>query len=232
MDKIRQLFARKQTVYALYFSLIAGTALITLAIVIIITTPQNITQDKKISEEERQKVLEEVIRNNPKGIIDITKDQPNSIEADTQTSSGTPAPLTERARRTAPVDPSTPVSKAAIPAPRISAYGDVENLTTADIIAPDLGRYNYSYTEESITSGPAGELCPTFSQIDTKHQYYRYFDPSHSFYKSVNTSPDGKLVKYSLGRYGTDLNEYYDYIGGQTAGVYFLSIASLPLAIP
>ena len=140
MDKIRQLFARKQTVYALYFSLIAGTALITLAIVIIITTPQNITQDKKISEEERQKVLEEVIRNNPKGIIDITKDQPNSIEADTQTSSGTPAPLTERARRTAPVDPSTPVSKAAIPAPRISAYGDVENLTTADIIAPDQPR--------------------------------------------------------------------------------------------
>lgn len=184
--------------------LVAGIGIFTVSAIVILTMilslHNNIT-NPIVTPEEEKKVLSEVIKNNPKNIIN-----PNNT-------STTPIVM-------APVVP---------PIVQPEATPNVGNaVPTQPAVAPDLNDYNYRITKTSYNKGPSYELCRPYmhggggygpgyvDSTNTVSEYYEYFERYLTYHKYVSRS-DNKLSNYTISKYGRNINTATYYLNGDYA---------------
>lgn len=183
--------------------------------------------DTKIfSDEETQRILSEVIKNNPKGVVDIPDDSQGEYSGDTGGIQNVAGIRSEDKDILVAQDPDSPNTKAPIPVPEIPALGEIKPVEE-QINSPDIDVYNYRHTETTYTSGNSYSVC--YGNIDlvtnNKDSYYEFFDVDRSYYKFVSSDrTSDRLNGYYLGKYGNDINHYYNYKGGEFSAKLMFTI--------
>lgn len=195
------------------------------------------TQEPIATEDEKQEILTEIIKNNPKGVITEENTARNShlsnVGYQDRTSSASSSSSSSASEdndepELEDILENTPEEQAPIPTPYVPEVGDIEDLDPSDVAAPDIDVYNYRYSKVTTYGGPALESCPTQKDqwVNNSNEavtagnivtYYEYFDANRSFYKSIEQEVDGNVTNYYLGRYGTNDNDYIYFLNGDFA---------------
>jgi hypothetical protein len=213
-DKVKDMLRDNQKVYLIF----AGVAVISIGIAtaFIFNKVDEEADDEIVSAQEEQRILTEIIRNNPSVLIEdeVTEDVTDS------TSSGKQQPAVEQ-----PSNPSDPSDRATVPVPEIPETGPIGDIYD-DLISPDINVYNYRHTTIVTEPGLAANVCPVLYYVPddtTVSEYYEYFDLNRSYYKDEITQ-DGELSYYNLSKYGNTESEYLTYQGGTIAAKLLFDI--------
>lgn len=202
--------------------LVAGITVFSVSAAIILAmmlSLRNTIVNPVITPEDEKKVLSEVIKNNPKEIIN-------------------PAKVTPVGPVVAPVESLAPVNPAPQPQPTPQQPAIIPNPTLpSPTVAPDLNVYNYRVTRTTFTKGPSFDVCNPYSGArggygmgmgagpgpgyltdgtTTVTEYYEYFERYLSFFKYVSRE-DGNLSGYSINKYGRNINTSTHYLNGEYA---------------
>jgi len=181
----------------------------TVVIIAMISSLQNNLVSPAITPEEEKMVLSEVIRNNPKGLI-------NNSQAPVNTSN--PIPTGNQIPVETPTQPGigNPNPEAPQPEPPV---------------APNLNEYNYRKTTVTYEKGIAYESCKTFqhgssgqqypygsldSEGVTTSEYTEYFERYYTAAKSQIKDGDN-LFSFAINKYGRDINQSTYYLEGNYA---------------
>ncbi|KXK26097.1 MAG: hypothetical protein TR69_WS6001001391, partial [candidate division WS6 bacterium OLB20] len=214
-EKLIAFFRERKNVY-LMFAFSGGViATLLVALVVIMLTAKPPAKSPVVSDEEKEQILTEIIRNNPEGIITVAGSSAQSItEEITEEETRTPGRVVSGINRIAE-DTTSPISKTKIPAPDEYSTGEIDPVDDGDIVAPDLSLYNYRYSSTTVVPGAALDVCNYYGyDAPRRSEYYEYFDPTHAYYLNIDTV-EGELDQYHLGLYGNDVNEVYVYEDGQ-----------------
>lgn len=195
--------------------------------IIYLATSDNDEVGEPLETEEREELITELIKNNPDGIMDDII--PDDIISDNVGGTGQLSQDTEVTfEDQSPIQtPSENAGNAPIPLPLVDENGNIEPLRVADLASPDLDEYNYRYTESEYNPGPALDRCESFnwrSDSSYTNEYYEFFAEDRSYYKYVRFDEDNNLTSYYLGKYGSDINESYSYLGGDYGVQYLYAI--------
>lgn len=177
---------------------------VTIVILAMVLSLQNTITNPVVTPEEEKLVLSEVIKNNPKDLIN----------KDTGIQSPIPTPNQ---------NPNTVVDNT----PAQGNNGEVP--VPVQPVAPNLNEYNYRVTVSTNTKGPIFDSCRPYygggggygyyadsSSTTTKNEYYEYFERYLTVFKSVNTE-DNKLSAFNISKYGKAINNSVYYLEGNYA---------------
>jgi hypothetical protein len=212
--KLKEYMSVKRNRYFVYISGVLLFAIICAAAVWYFQESERDRDEQIFSDEETLEILSGVIENNPQGILSEYDERAGSTLG-TSVYSGDPA----EDESIVPLDPNSPTSSSPIPSPVVPEVGDVMPAEEA-IVPPDLDVYNYRHTETDYQPGPAYGQCygTQWAPVYSVEDYYEYFDLDRSYYKYESTNKEtNRLIYYSLGKYGSDINEYYAFRGGDFA---------------
>lgn len=201
--------------------------------------------EETIDPSEEQRVLSEIIRNNPKSILPELdesdteiEDQNDSIVVNGSNRNETKTVVDNKTGKKVTVNNSNPVNTSPIPSPKVGVNGEYVDLSEEDIILPDLSLYNYRETITTTTHGPGFEICDLIFEGGCGGYYispsykphngevvvskdFAFFDRSHSYYRS-DIEVDGESARTDIGLYGSDINVNYSSAFGE---VYLENIA-------
>lgn len=184
--------------------LVAGSSIFGIATVIIlvmIVSLHNTVVNPIITPEEENLVLSEVIKNNPKDLINNNK---------TPNNSSNPIPTSNQ-----------------IPIDNAEAGGNNIDTQPEPPVAPNLNEYNYRNTKVTYSRGPAYEVCKTYmdgggmqsgysNEDNTVTEYTEYFERYYTARKTI-TREDNKLFSFYINKYGRDINSSTFYLEGDYA---------------
>lgn len=231
METFKFLF-RNTSRNALIMYTVAGSVFILsiVASIVYVSRPGD-DRESVVEEAERNEILSEITRNNPKTSIqdsfsNIVNQVPDQINSDQG--------LIDQIQ-TERINNGSPSNNSPIPTPQVDSNGVVSNIIPAELAAPDLNVYNYRYTKTDVTKGARANECTSVggygyggwgysiynfpSNPGDKYtiEDYAYFDQNRSYYRNETRLDDGELVSYNLGRYGSQENEYLEFMDGEFA---------------
>lgn len=229
----------------IYVYVVIGTTIAIVIFGVFVFGLFNSSSDSKdvVSGAERDRILGEMIRNNPLGLFD-TEDTFRTWEPSvdfTTTKADEELDLMDVPEEfqedviEAPPTYEESLDPAPIPKPKTLIDGTIKLLEVEDVIAPDLDIYNYRYTKSTTTKGPLSEECGYYGSAggygyvedmaqEVVSEYHEYFDRGRSYYKSTRTDQDNEIIYSGLGKYGTTENEFYSYIGGELVAKFMYDI--------
>lgn len=223
MQTIKQ-FLNKLTVEQIWlFFIIIAVATVSIGGAYLLSRNSTQANPSVATEEEKEEILTEIIKNNTKGAITEENTTHNSIvESESGTNNDTSSESSVKN-----IQESAPENEAPIPKPYVSSTGEAVPLDPSEVVAPDINVYNYRYTKSTVSNGPAVSNCEAqaVSENEATEIYREYFDYDRSFYKTEILNEDGDLYSYYLGKYGSSNNEYFSFIGGKFAVKYLYKIS-------
>lgn len=189
--------------------LIAGSSvfgLATVVILVMILSLHNTVVSPVVTPEEETQVLSEVIKNNPKDLINNNK---------APTNNSNPIPIYNQ-----------------IPVENAQAGSNIPTQTQPQPeppVAPNLNEYNYRKTTVTYEKGVAFDSCQSsyhggggysYGVLDsdgvTTSEYTEYFERYYTAVKS-QIKDDNNLFSFSINKYGRDVNSTTYYLEGNYA---------------
>ncbi len=208
------MFGKARNIFIIYI-LIGIVAGLTFVLGVIYLATSNKDDADLVSREEKQLILSEIIKNNPKSLIELPQTENNTgltpvnSQLNDSSSESTNDALTNIGQVTLP-------KKAPIPLPKLNEDGTA-NLDPIEGAIPDLNIYNYRESTIEIIGGPAYNTCgqiPAYGQKEGIFRNVEYFDKDRSYYRSTVNDQEGNLTSYYIGKYGKQENEIYYSNGG------------------